>query len=154
MFRGFVVEDNAPVRAALIEGLAELAGVTTIGSAGDEVTAVAWLTDPANDWDVAIIDLHLGTGGSGWRVLDVLSRRQAHQRVIVWTATADTLARARCRSLGADRVFDRASENSQLMDYCLAQSEAQVRAASGSGRFPRSLSLTQRGARDAALVPT
>lgn len=41
-------------------GLAELAGVTTVGYAGDERTAVAWLTDPANDWDIAVVDLHLG----------------------------------------------------------------------------------------------
>jgi two-component system OmpR family response regulator len=135
MFRGFVVEDNVPVRAALVEGLAELAGVTTVGYAGDEKSAAAWLGDPGNDWDIAIVDLHLGTGGSGYRVLEALSRRQPHQHVVVWTAAADPLARERCRMLGADRVFDRASEISGLMDYCMAESEAQARAGNG-GRFP------------------
>jgi DNA-binding NarL/FixJ family response regulator len=138
MFRGFVVEDNVPVRAALVEGLAELAGVTTVGYAGDEKSAVAWLTDPANDWDIAIVDLHLGTGGSGFRILEALAKRQPHQRVVVWTASADAQARARCRAMGIDQVFDRASENSQLMDYCMAQSEAQARAVNASGRFPPS----------------
>lgn len=136
MFRGFVVEDNAPVRAALIEGLAELAGVTTVGYAGDERTALAWLTDPANDWDIAIVDLHLGTGGSGYGVLEALTRRQPHQRVVVWTGTADPLEKGRCLVLGADRVFDRATGNSLLMEYCMAQSEAQARAANASSRFP------------------
>lgn len=136
MFRGFVVEDNAPVRAALVEGLAELAGVTTVGYAGDERTALAWLTEPANDWDIAIVDLHLGTGGSGYRVLEALTRRQPHQRVVVWTANADALEKSRCLLLGVDRVFDRATENSQLMEYCTAQSEAQARAANASGGFP------------------
>ncbi|MFC5497377.1 response regulator [Caenimonas terrae] len=136
MFRGFVVEDNAPVRAALVEGLAELAGVTTVGYAGDERTAVSWLTDSANDWDLAIVDLHLGTGGSGYGVLQALTRRQPHQRVVVWTASADPLQKSRCLVLGVDRVFDRATENNQLMDYCMEQSEAQARAASASGRFP------------------
>jgi DNA-binding NarL/FixJ family response regulator len=146
MFRGFLVEDNAPVRAALMEGLAELAGVTTVGYAGDEGTAVAWLTEPANTWDLAIIDLHLGTGGSGWRVLEALGKRQPHQRVVVWTAAADGLARARCRSLGVDRVFDRATENTQLMDYCITQAEAQALSVSASGRFPPAVSAW-RGAR-------
>lgn len=136
MFRGFVLEDNAPVRAALIEGLAELAGVTTVGYAGDERTALAWLTEPANDWDIAIVDLHLGTGGSGYPVLEALRRRQPHQRLVVWTATADPQEKRRCLVLGVDRVFDRATENSQLMEYCMAQSEAQARTANGSGRFP------------------
>lgn len=136
MFRGFVVEDNPSARAALVESLAELAGVTTVGYAGDERTAVTWLKDPANDWDLALIDLDLGTGGSGYKVVEALGRRQPHQRVVVWTATAGALARARCRTLGADRVFDRATENSQLMDYCLAQSEAHARAAAALARFP------------------
>jgi two-component system OmpR family response regulator len=153
MFRGFVVEDNAPVRAALVEGLAELAGVTTVGYAGDEHTALAWLTDAANDWDIAIVDLHLGTGGSGYPVLAALSRRQPHQRVVVWTATADSLVKSRCLVLGVDRVFDRATENSQLMEYCMAQSEAQARAASASSRFPPACArpAVQRGSIAAAL---
>jgi DNA-binding NarL/FixJ family response regulator len=136
MFRGFVVEDNAPVRAALVEGLAELAGVTTVGYAGDEHSAVAWLGDPANDWDIAVVDLHLGTGGSGYGVLETVARRLPHQRVVVWTATADPLEISRCLVLGVDRVFDRAIGNSQLMDYCMAQSEAQARAVNAPGRVP------------------
>lgn len=147
MFRGFVVEDNAPVRAALVEGLAELAGVTTVGYAADEQTARAWLTDPANDWDIAIVDLHLGAGGSGYRVLECVARRQPHQRVVVWSATADDIVRTRCHMLGADEVFDRAAGFTELMDYCMSQSEAQARAASASGKFPpgQSRSGTHRG---------
>lgn len=155
MFRGFVVEDNVPVRAALVEGLAELAGVTTVGYAGDERTALGWLTDPANDWDIAIIALHLGAGGSGYRILEALNQRQPHQRVVVWTATAEPLARTRCQMLGVDRIFDRATETSQLMEYCMAQSEAQARAATATaaGRFPPPVArvATQRGSIAAAL---
>lgn len=135
MFRGFVVEDNAPARAALVEGLAELAGVTTVGYAGDEQTARAWLTDPANDWDVLIVDLNLGAGGSGFSVLEAVLKRLPHQRVIVWTASASPEVRRRCRTLGADQVFDRATEISGLMDFCMAHAEAQARSAAGS-RFP------------------
>jgi DNA-binding NarL/FixJ family response regulator len=152
MFRGFVVEDNAPVRAALVEGLAELAGVTTVGYAGDERSAIAWLTDPANDWDIAIVDLHLGTSGSGYGVLEALARRQPHQRVVVWTAAADRQEKARCLVLGVDRIFDRATENAQLMEYCMEQSEAQALAGS-AGRFPpaKPRAASHRGAIAAAL---
>jgi hypothetical protein len=59
----------------LVEGLAERAGVTTVGYAGDERTAIAWMTDPANDWDIAIIDLNLGLGGSGYGVLEAVGKR-------------------------------------------------------------------------------
>lgn len=147
MFRGFVVEDDAAVRAALVEGLAELAGVTTVGYAGDERTALAWLTDAANDWDLAIVDPHLGTSGSGYGVLKALSRRQPHQRVVVWTRTTDPLEESRCLLMGVDRVFSRVTENSELMAYCMAQSEAQARAASASSRFPPDMATapTQEG---------
>jgi two-component system OmpR family response regulator len=131
MYRGFVVEDNGPVRSALVEGLAELAGVTTVGFTGDERVAIQWLADPANEWEICIVDLHLGAGGSGYRVLGALAQRQPHQKVVVWTATADVVARTRCRMLGCDRVFDRATEMSELMDYCMAESAARA-----IGRLP------------------
>ena len=137
MFRRFVVEDDAQVRAALVEALAEFAGVTTVGYSGDERTARAWLTNPANDWDIAVLALNLGTGGSGHRVLESVATRQPHQRVVVWPATADAIARERCAALGADKVFDRATEISQLMDFCMVQSEGQARTAAVGNRFPR-----------------
>ena len=133
MYRGFVVESDAAVRGALVEGLAELAGVTTVGFADDEQSALAWLADPENGWDIAIVELHLG-GGSGTRLLEALVKRQPQQRVVVWTASADTLERIRCRMLGVDQVFDRATEGAQLMDYCMAQSAAHALAGSPPGR--------------------
>lgn len=152
MFRGFVVEDNAAVRAALVEGLAELGGVTTVGYAGDEQTARAWLGDPANHWEIAIVDLHLGHGGSGYRVLESVGKRQPHQRVVVWTATADPAARNRCRALGADEVFDRATEVSELMDFCMVQSEARAHAAAAGRRFPPARSAAVTGPMAALLA--
>lgn len=124
MFRSFVVDDNADATGILMEALAELAAVTTVGSAESEAAAIAWLTDPANEWNVAIVDLQLGPNGSGYEVLSALADRMPHQRVVVWTASADAFARARCRMLGCDKVFDRATEVSEMLDYCTIQSEA------------------------------
>jgi hypothetical protein len=55
--------------------------------------------------------------------------------VDVWTASASPEARNRCHALGADRVVDRATQISQLMEFCTAHAKAQARSAGGS-RFP------------------
>ena len=124
MFRGFVVDDNTDATAILMEALAELAAVTIVGSADGEAAAIAWLTDPVNEWNMAIVDLQLGANGSGYRVLSALAARQPNQRVVVWTGGADALARTRCRVLGCDRIFDRATEVADMLDYCMVESEA------------------------------
>jgi DNA-binding NarL/FixJ family response regulator len=100
-----------------------------------------------------VVDINLGTGGSGYRVIKALARRQPHQRVVVWTASADTPVRSRCLVLGVDRVFDRATENADFMEYCMAQSEVQFREVGASGRFSATESQPslQRGAIAASL---
>ena len=120
--RAFLVEDNASIRDSLIEALEELAGITTAGTAATERAAVAWLGDPANEWDLAIVDLTLEPGGSGFGVLRALQHRQAHRKVVVLTGTANPQVRAQCEGLGSDAVFDKAIETDALMDFCLALS--------------------------------
>ena len=117
-FKAFIVEDNPSIRASLVEALAELAGVETIGTAGSEKAAVAWLTDPAHEWDLAIIDLILEPGGSGFGVLNRCRNRRPDQKVVVLTATANLDVRAQCRALGSDGVFDKSMETDDLIDYC------------------------------------
>jgi DNA-binding NarL/FixJ family response regulator len=119
--RGFVVEDNASIRDSLIEALAELGGVETAGTAATEKAAVAWLTDPANAWDIAIVDLVLVPGGgSGFGVLRSLRDRKPSQKVVVLTGTASIDVRRQCEALGGDGVFDKSMETEALLDYCVA----------------------------------
>lgn len=127
----FVVEDNLSIRESLVEALAELAGVVTRGVASDEKSACAWLTDPANDWDVAIVDLVLEAGGNGFGVLRACQGRRAGQQVVVLTATANPAVRAQCEALGSDGVFDKSMETEALIDWCKAQSRARETPASG-----------------------
>lgn len=122
--RAFVVEDNASIRESLIEALSELADVATSGEAGSEKAALAWLANEANDWDLAIIDLVLEPGGSGFGVLSACRDRRPEQKVIVLTATANPNVRRHCEALGSDRVFDKSMEADALMDYCLSLAQA------------------------------
>ena len=122
--RAFVVEDNVSIRDSLIDALAELAGIATTGVAGSEKAAVAWLTDEANDWDVAIVDLILEPGGSGFGVLNACRRRKPEQKMVVLTATANPDVRKQCEALGSDGVFEKSIETDALMDYCLALAQA------------------------------
>ncbi len=117
--KAFVVEDNVSIRESLVEALAELAGIVTHGVAGNEKAAVAWLTNPLNEWDVAIVDLILEPGGSGFGVLNALKNRKPHQKMVVLTGTANPNVRRQCEALGGDGVFDKSIETDALMDYCL-----------------------------------
>lgn len=121
--QAFVVEDNPAIRTSLIEALAELAGIETAGVAGTEPAAVAWLSDPANTWDIAVVDLGLGSAkgsGTGFGVLAALSQRRPGQKMVVLTGTATPQIRQRCEQLGADGIFDKSLETEALLDYCMA----------------------------------
>lgn len=117
-FKAFVVEDKAAIRESLIETLAELVGIETAGWAANEKAATAWLTDPANDWDIAIVDVVLEPGGSGLGVLNAIKGRRPGRQAVVLTGTANPQVRQQSLDLGADRVFDKSMETEALLDYC------------------------------------
>ena len=120
--KAFLVEDNLSIRESLAQALDELAGVVTCGVASDEKAASAWLTDPANDWDLAIVDLVLEAGGNGFGVLRACAGRSPGRKVVVLTATANPAVRRECETLGSDGVFDKSMETDALIDWCLALS--------------------------------
>ena len=123
--KAFLVEDNVQIRDSLVEALAELGGVETAGTAATEKEAVAWLTDPANAWDIAIVDLVLVPGGgSGFGVLRALQGRDPRRKAVVLTGTASVDVRRQCERLGGDGVFDKSMETEALLDYCIALSAA------------------------------
>ena len=119
--RTYIVEDNATIRENLIETLAELAGVRSLGWAEAESAARAWLSGHRGDWDLAIVDLFLKQG-SGLGVLEACRPRRGGQRVVVLSNYATTEMRKRCSQLGADAVFDKSNEIDALIDYCMQQS--------------------------------
>lgn len=116
--KAFIVEDHASIRESLGEALWELAGIATAGFASSEKAAVAWLSNADNQWDLAIVDLILEPGGSGFGVLLACRGRQPQQKVIVLTATANPAVRRQCEALGSDGVFDKSMETDALIEYC------------------------------------
>ena len=123
--KAFLVEDHASIRDGLFEALSEIAGIECAGWAANEKTALAWLHNSANHWDIAIIDLVLQHGGgSGYGVLQALRDRPSNRQMVVLTGTANPQVRRRCEELGADGVFDKAMETDAMLDYCAALSRA------------------------------
>jgi len=120
----FIVEDNETIRENLVATLEELAGVQAVGFATSEDTAVAWLQAHGNLWQLAIVDLFLQQG-SGLGVLKACARRSPSQRVVVLSNYATADVRQRCAALGVDAVFDKSNEIDALVDYCIAQADAQ-----------------------------
>ena len=123
--KAFIVEDQPPIRESLTEALSELGSIETTGWAATEKTAVAWLLDARNHWDIAIVDLVLEPGGgSGFGVLQALRNRASTQKMVVLTGTANPQVRRHCEEMGADGVFDKAMETEAMLDYCVALARA------------------------------
>jgi len=123
--KAFVVEDQAAIRASLVEALSEIGGIETAGWAADEKTAIAWLRDPGHHWDIAVVDLVLAPGGgSGFGVLQALQGRPSTQKMVVLTATAEREVHRHCLDMGADGVFDKAIDTEAMLDYCVALARA------------------------------
>lgn len=124
----YIVEDSLVIRENLIATLEELGPIDVVGTAEDEATAVRWLTERDQDFDLVIVDIFLRTG-SGLGVLRAaqqLQHEQHEHQVIVLTNFATADMRRKCLELGADRVFDKSHEIDMLLLYCsrLAAREA------------------------------
>ena len=115
----YLVEDSPLIRQDLVETLEELAGVHVVGWASGESDAVGWLTDPAHDPGLVIVDLFL-EDGSGLGVLRALHKRSKPLRTVVLSNYATPEVRQRCMALGAERVFDKSGDIEDLLDYCRA----------------------------------
>lgn len=113
----YIVEDSAVIRESLIATLEELGPVDVVGWAEDEVTALHWLGEPANDAGLVIVDLFL-KAGSGLGVLRASARLPRRSRLVVLSNYATPEIRSRCLALGAERVFDKSGDIEDLVDYC------------------------------------
>ena len=116
----YIVEDNLAIREGLSEALAELAGIRCVGATGRAAEAIGWLAGASHPWDLAIVDLLLEGGGTGFDVLRSLRGRPPARKVVVLTATASRHVREECMALGCDQVFDKAMETDALLDWCIA----------------------------------
>lgn len=122
--RTFIVEDNPTIRESLVGTLREVARVDPIGEAETEAEGTNWLTHNPLQWDLAIVDLFL-KDGTGFRVLEACRHRNPGQKIVVLSNYATPEIRRKCANLGADAVFDKATEIDDLIDYCQRRRQAQ-----------------------------
>ena len=116
--RTYIVEDNATIRANLIDALEELACVEAVGVAATEDEGKEWLMAHSGQWDLAIVDLFLRQG-SGLGVLAACRAREPGQKMVVLSNYATPSIRERCNQLGANQVFDKSQDIDALIDYCM-----------------------------------
>jgi DNA-binding NarL/FixJ family response regulator len=113
----FIVEDSPVIRESLIATLEELVPVQVVGTAEDELSAVQWLSESANQADLVIIDIFL-KGGSGLGVIRAAHKLTQRRSLVVLSNYATADIRRKCLELGADRVFDKSNEIDALISYC------------------------------------
>jgi DNA-binding NarL/FixJ family response regulator len=115
--RALIVEDSQVILDNLVATLEELADVQVVGVAVDEQSAVRWIREQPDAFDMMIVDIFLKSG-TGLGVLKAVSAAQLAVRRVVLTNYATTDMRERCMALGADRVFDKSNELEDLIAYC------------------------------------
>ncbi len=113
----YIVEDSPLIRESLIATLEELVPIEVVGTAEDELTAVQWLTQPGNQFDLVIVDVFLKSG-SGLGVLRAATGLAQRHNLVVLSNYATKDIRRKCLELGADRVFDKSNEIDALILYC------------------------------------
>ncbi len=115
--RTLIIEDSPVILDNLIATLEELADVEVIGTAGDEASALKWIRESPQAFDMMIVDIFLKSGTGLGVLREALALGLTGPRVVLTNfATADI--RERCKELGADRVFDKSSEIEELIAYC------------------------------------
>jgi DNA-binding NarL/FixJ family response regulator len=117
----YIVEDSQVIRENLIATLEELVPVKVVGTAEDEKTAVQWLTQAGNHFDLAIVDIFLKSG-SGLGVLRAAyalpQSGDGQRKLVVLSNFATQDMRRKCLELGAHKVFDKSNEIDALILYC------------------------------------
>ena len=113
----YLIEDDEAMRTTLAELLRGHLDIEVVGYGDNEVSVTHWLSSHDSGWDLAIVDLHLRTG-SGIGALQWCATRMPHQKVVVLSSMVTEEARAHCLSLGADGVFDKATEMDAFVAFC------------------------------------
>lgn len=111
-----MVEDSPTQRAALERLFAELGGFHVAAGPQTAEQAGRWLDENPQGWSLAVVDLILEEG-TGMSVIARCRRRPADAKVVVLSSYATPRVRAHCFKLGADAVFQKASEFEAFAAY-------------------------------------
>ncbi|MDI1270649.1 MAG: response regulator [Polaromonas sp.] len=118
--RIYLVEDNEVTCKHLMDALSAEIDIEWVGVAETEGEAKNWLERNPDGWDVAILDLFLREG-TGAGVLRHCWPRGAEQDVLVMTNHPVSYLLTHCRLLGANAVFNKATELGDLIAYCIGR---------------------------------
>lgn len=113
----FLVEDSLVIQQSLVATLQELTPVNVVGVAADEQAALQWLSNPANEAELVIVDIFLRSG-SGLGVLRAARQHWPKRHMVVLSNYATPDMRTTCLALGAQEVFDKSTEIDALILYC------------------------------------
>lgn len=122
--RIFIVEDDAIVRASLIERIEREPDMQVVGEANCLAAARAALEGTAGDADIMLIDLGL-PDGSGLDLIATIRQRPKQARVLVFTVFGDRKTISDALSVGADGFI--------LKDSAPAELASAIRAARDGG---------------------
>lgn len=124
----FIIEDSPVILENLVATLEELDNLEVVGSVADEASAVQTLRADPELADLLIVDVFLRQG-SGLGVLIEAQKLNLPARRVVLTNYATEDIRRRCKTLGAERVFDKSRELDDLISYCAELSGSGTRPA-------------------------
>ncbi len=121
MMRLFIVEDSVVMRENLQIMLSGIPGITIIGYAADEQSAIERIDSLLPD--VAILDISLQSSGSGISVLENIKKHHSAIKVIMLTNhAANEFYINRCKHAGADYFFDKSFQIAQVYSTLRAMS--------------------------------
>ena len=118
--RVYLVEDDDLMKEHLVQSLSSEISIEWVGVAETEVEAKDWLKRNPTGWDIMIVDLYLREG-TGAGVLRQCQQHAANQDVVVMTNHPISSLVTHCRLLGANAVFDKSTELSDLIAYCIGR---------------------------------
>ena len=109
----FVAEDSVPVRARLLDILANMKGVAVVGETDSLSGAIEGIrrTEP----DAVVLDIHL-VGGSGMELLRKVHPLAPHIMFIVLTNHPDPRYRDVCIRDGASHFLDKSIEFGKIRE--------------------------------------
>lgn len=124
-WRIFIVEDDAIVRASLIERLGHEADMQVVGEAASLGAALDALGSAASLADVVLVDLGL-PDGSGLELIEALHARGADDKVLVFTVFGDRKTISDALAVGADGFILKDSGPAELASAIRAAREGGV----------------------------
>jgi two-component system, OmpR family, response regulator len=113
----FIAEDEKDAARSLADLLEAHGGIQVIGTASSEQSAVEWIVNHGAEADLLITDLLLMPGGSGFGVISHARNTGAFRKIVVLSSFVTPAVAQRCRKLGADAVFNKTEDLSELLRF-------------------------------------